>query len=60
MEQRCFIQHCVGIYTVAIFNGDKNKNLQVIKETWGHPYERERVVNNHFYSMGHKKEEGHK
>ena len=39
MEQRCFIQHCIGIYTVycltriAIFSRHKNQNLQVIKET---------------------------
>ena len=47
MEQRCFIQHCVGIYTVL-----QDSYFQQ------HPYERERVVNNHFYHMVHKKEEG--
>ena len=45
-------------YKAAIFSRDKNQNLQVIKETWGHAYEREKVVNNHFYHMVHKKEEG--
>ena len=60
MEQRCLIQHCVSIYTVlwgGYFQQRQNQNLQVIKETWSHPYERERVVNNHFYHMVHKKEE---
>ena len=42
-------------YKIAIFSRDK---IKTYKETWGHPYERERVVNNHFYHMVHKKEEG--
>ena len=38
MEQRCFIQHSVGIYTVlqgSLFSKDKIKSpdLQIIKET---------------------------
>ena len=42
-------------YKIAIFSRDK---IKTYKETWGHPYEGERVVNNHFYHMVHKKEEG--
>ena len=36
MEQGCFIQHCVGIYTVlqdSYFQQRQNQNLQVIKKT---------------------------
>ena len=42
-------------YKIAIFSRDK---IKTYKETWSHPYERERVVNNHFYHMVHRKEEG--
>ena len=48
MEQRCFNQHGVGIYTVL--QGKikiKIPDLQNI----GDPYYRERVVNNRFYRM---------
>ena len=40
-------------YKVVILSRDK---IKTYKETWGHLYERERVVNNHFYHMVHKKE----
>ena len=61
MEQRCFNQHGVGIYIlsykVAIFSRDKIKTYKLSRK---HEviHMKERVVNNHFYCMVHKKEEG--
>ena len=60
MEQRCFIQHCVGIYLsykIAIFSRDKIKTYKLSRK---HEviHMKERVVNNHFYHMVHTKEEG--
>ena len=57
MEQRCFNQHGVGIYTVVIHSKDKDSNSRLIKHRRS-ILKRERVVNNHFYHMAHKKEEG--
>ena len=57
MEQRCFNQHGVGIYTVVILSKDKDYNPRLTKHRWSIS-KRERVVNNHFYHMVHKKEEG--
>ena len=57
MEQRCFNQHGVGIYTVVIFSKDKDWNSRLTKHRQS-ILKRQRVVNNHFYHMVHKKEEG--
>ena len=57
MEQRCFNQHGVGIYTVVIHSKDKDSNSRLIKHRRS-ILKREKVVNNHFYHMVHKKEEG--
>ena len=60
-EQRRFNQHGVGIYIlsykVAIFSRDKIKTYKLSRK---HEviHMKERVVNNHFYHMVHKKEEG--
>ena len=51
----CHCLLCILSYKIAIFSRDK---IKTYKETWGHPYERERVANNQFYHMVHKKEEG--
>ena len=60
MEQRCFNQHGVGIYTVlqSSYSSTKIKIKISDLQNIGDPYQRERVVNNHFYHMVHKKEEG--
>ena len=60
MEQRCFNQHGVGIYTVlqGSYSSTKIKIKISDLQNIGDPYQRERVVNNHFYHMVHKKEEG--
>ena len=56
-----FNQHGVGIYIlsykVAIFSRDKIKTYKLSRK---HEviHMKERVVNNHFYHMVHKKEEG--
>ena len=57
MEQRCFNQHGVGIYTVVILSKGKDYNSRLTKHRQS-VLKRERVVNNHFYHMVHKKEEG--
>ena len=57
MEQRCFNQHGMGIYTVVILSKDKDYNSRLTKHRRS-ILKRERVVNNHFYHMVHKKEEG--
>ena len=57
MEQRCFNQHGMGIYTVVILSKDKDYNSRLTKHRRS-ILKRERVVNNHIYHMVHKKEEG--
>ena len=60
MEQRCFNQHGVGIYTVlqSSYSSTKIKIKISDLQNIGDPYQRERVVNNHFYHMVHTQEEG--
>ena len=60
MEQRCLNQHGVGIYTVlqSSYSSTKIKIKISDLQNIGDPYQRERVVKNHFYPMVHKKEEG--
>ena len=60
MEQRCFNQHGVCIYT--ILQGGYSQQRQRLKfqtyKTSADPYQRERVANINFYHLAHKKEEG--
>ena len=59
MEQRCFNQHGVCIYT--ILQGGYSQQRQRLKfqtyKTEDDPYQRERITIT-FYRVAHKKEEG--
>ena len=43
MQQRCFNQHGVGIYTVVILSKDKDLNSKLTKHRWS-ILKRQRVV----------------